>query len=179
MSVSLPPDPDLEAVEATITRLAELGITEQALHPVRDWLRDRRAGIPEHAWFFGCKNGPGHHLWLPNLRTADYDVPPACRYGIGPFKRIDGYLTPTETTKQSAAAIHHADGWTALAMHDYSADSRPGSNANFVFDSDISWDMAIEQARAFFPGIVARIEAVAPISGPHEYDLKQKEARRG
>lgn len=165
---------DLDAVDAIVVRLAELGIGDVALEPVRDWVRDRRSGKPEHAWFFGCKSGPGHHLYLPSLRTADYDEPPACRYGVGPFKRIDGFLTPTETSAQSAAAIHHEDGWTALAMHDYSADSRPGCNANFVFDAELSWDRAIAEAREWFPRIVARIEAAAPISGPHAYDIRRK-----
>lgn len=48
--------------------------------------------------------------------------------------------------------------------------SRPGCNANFIFDADLSFDRALAEARKKFP----RIEAAAPITGPHEYDETRK-----
>lgn len=77
---------------------------------------------------------------------------------VGPFEAIDGQLTPRSTTRHGAAAVHHRDGWTALACHDYSVDSRGASNAVFLFDADLSADRALDEARQHFPQVVKRIE---------------------
>jgi hypothetical protein len=118
------------------------------------------------AVFFGCWDAHlGHFLWLPNGKQPDYrDDSGTFGYNrAGPFERIDGQLPPKSTTAQSAALLHHRDGWTALAMHDYSQDKRGNSNANFIFDADLDFDAALAAARERFPAITARIEVAGPV----------------
>lgn len=155
--------PDLERVEQIADQLVALGVWPKAVEPVRDWVRDRRNGKPQTVVYFGCKRQVGHYLWLPNGRQPDRDDAVLGHNSAGPFRRLDGTLTPRDTTSQSAAAIHHRDGWTALAMHDYTVDSRGASNSVFVMDSDVSFESAWFYAQQSFPDVVKRICDAAPI----------------
>jgi hypothetical protein len=154
---------DLDAVEEIVAQLVALGVGQKAVEPIRDWVRDRRNGKPDIVVYFGCWDRVGHGLHLPGGRRPDRDDPILGLNNAGPFKRLDGTLTPRETTKQSAAAIHHRDGWTALAMHDYTVDHRGASNSAFVMDSDLSFEHAYAHALQAFPGVMKRIYDAAPI----------------
>lgn len=109
--------------------------------------------------YFGCVNDVGHFFHGPDLRSLD-----AAELGL-PWEQVDGQLTPRSVTTQSAASVHHSGGWTALAVHDYTVDSRGNSNSVFFLNcgKPIPFAAALEAARAAFPSIVARIEAAAPI----------------
>jgi hypothetical protein len=155
---------DLDRVQAIADELVALRVSQEAIEPIRDWLRDRRDGKPQLVVFFGCWRVVGHHLYLPSGRHPDrHDPRFPTYYAAGPFQSLDGRLTPRDTHKQSTAAIHHRDGWTAIGIHDYTVDTRGGANSVFVMDSDLSFDRALSYARESFPSIVERISNAAPI----------------
>jgi hypothetical protein len=159
-----PVAPDLERIEAIANEFVTLGVSQEAVEPIRDWVRDRRVGKPQMVVFFGCWRDVGHFLHLPGGRHPKRDDPRfPTYYSAGPFKSLDGWLTPSNTKKQSTAAVHHRDGWTAIGIHDYTVDKRGGANSVFVMDSDLSFDRALTYAREFFPAIVERISSAAPI----------------
>lgn len=123
------------------------------------------------AYFFGCWRDVGHYWWRPvgggrftlgvekiSWREFEYGCPTD-----QPWGHVDGKLYP-RPSGQSEAALHHKDGWTALAMVDRTVDSRPGSNSVFMFHATLDFDQAVDAARAHFPGVVERIEAAAPIT---------------
>lgn len=155
--------PDLDQIEEIVAQLLTLGVSEQAVEPVRDWVRDRREGKPQTVVYFGCWGATGHYLWLPNRRHPERNGATLGWNEAGPFRRLDGTLTPRDTTAQSAAAIHHRDGWTALALHDYTVDTRGASNSVFVMDADVSFDRALVYAAESFPDVMSRITNRAPI----------------
>lgn len=51
------------------------------------------------------------------------------------------------------------DGWTLIACWDRSGDSRPGSSATFAFDTLLTPDEALAEARQRWPAVLERIEA--------------------
>lgn len=154
---------DLDRIEELVGQLVTLGVGQKAVEPIRDFVRDRRSGKPQTVVYFGCWREVGHYLWLPNMRRPDRDDPVLGWNAAGPFRRLDGTLTPRDTAAQSAAAIHHRDGWTALAMNDYTVDSRGKSNSVFVMDSDLSFQHAYAHALQAFPDVVKRINGAATI----------------
>ncbi len=100
----------------------------------------------------GCK-GPmaGHYFHTPGQRRS-LDVPDGC-----PWEQIDGHLTNKVDRRQNSWAIHHKDGWTALAFHDYSIDSRPGSNTVVLLDYSADYDQAFAAFALAYPEWVARM----------------------
>jgi hypothetical protein len=115
--------------------------------------------MSEAAYYFGCVGQAGHFLHDTRLRHI-WPEPTT------PFGYLDGTLTPTATTTARLAALHHKDGWTALSMHDYSVDSRPGSHSTFVFHADLDFDGALAAATEHFPAIVSRIGKITPLDTP-------------
>lgn len=105
------------------------------------------------AVYFGCIGRVGHYFTLPNGTSPKYDKPEdVVPWGYGVEK-----LTPTADKTQGAAAIHHKDGWTALAVHDYTVDSRGNSKSVFCFNADLSADELLFSVVEFFPKIEARV----------------------
>lgn len=107
--------------------------------------------------YFGCIGESGHYLWSsPYRRTRDIDETP---WGM----KIDGKLCPPADPwgrngqPQGRAALHHKDGWTALAFWDRSVDKRPGSNSVFVADECLSFDQIVTVAKERFPGVWKRL----------------------
>lgn len=101
------------------------------------------------AVYFGCWKQPGHGYYGPGMQSLDRDATP-WRYGI------DGKFTPLKTL-QGEAALHWSDGWTILAVHDYTADHRPGSHSTFAFDALLTADEAMAAAHEHFPEVIARV----------------------
>lgn len=98
--------------------------------------------------YFGCRSGLGHFFHVKGQRRRSLS---ATECGL-PWPKVDQKLTPKSSTNQGDAALHHLDGWTAIAWHDYRIDSRPGSNgAAFLPTPDLTFDEAVELARATFP----------------------------
>jgi len=98
--------------------------------------------------YFGCRHSHGHFFHVKGAQRRDLS---AAESGL-PWERVDGELTPKASKRQGDAAIHHLDGWTAIAWHDYRIDSRPGSNAAvFLPSPDLTFDEAVVAARSTFP----------------------------
>ncbi len=109
-------------------------------------------------FYFGCHQRPGHFFWTNRMnRVSIADGP------IGPWGYdVDGKLSPSHG-EQSVAAVHHKNGWTALAMNDRSQDSRPNSHSVFLSEGNLTFEQMLDIARRKFPKIVHRIELAAPI----------------
>lgn len=112
--------------------------------------------------YLGCIDRAGHYLWSTKGEMLLATSEEFARRTL-PWERIDGALTPKSSARQSGAMLHQAEGWTALSMHDYSIDRRPGSNATFLLPGTLTFAEALDAARAAFPHVVERIEAAAPI----------------
>jgi hypothetical protein len=105
------------------------------------------------ALFFGCIRGPGHFLYQQeNLPSVE---------GFNAFtrlfgKNLDGDFAPPSSQDQGAASLTHTNGWTILGWHDYTGDSRGGSNSNLLIKGTYSF----EQMRAIlmqrFPTVYNR-----------------------
>ena len=108
------------------------------------------------AFYFGTVGRAGHYWHDETLRHARFDGPWPGKPSGYPWPYVDGHFTESKG-KQGVASVHHSEGWTVLAMADYTVDSRPGSNSVFVFDATLDWDEALIAAKERFPRIVARI----------------------
>lgn len=121
----------------------------------------------EKAIYFGCWGGVGHFYYDANRQSLGIS---AKQLGL-PWEHVDGALTPGKRdrrgrldydamskTQQGKAAIHYKDGWTAIAIHDFTVDSRPGSNSVFLFHAPGLDDTeCLFSIGKFFPKIGARI----------------------
>lgn len=94
------------------------------------------------AYYFGCVNGPGHYMHKPDL-GHDWHFLRANPWGIN---IDDGFK-----------GLRYMDGWTALAIRDYSVDSRPGSNSVFLAEGDYTAAQMAEIAKQQFPSIAKRV----------------------
>jgi hypothetical protein len=106
--------------------------------------------------YFGCYRRPGHYLFKPGMREP---YSPELRKLLN----FDGILPPQDNSTGYVATVSRLEAWgvTALAFWDYTVDSRGGSNSVFYAPSlTITPDEMIEQARAQFPEVWARLPAV-------------------
>jgi hypothetical protein len=78
--------------------------------------------------------------------------------GIVPWGLGVERLPPSKSGPQGVAALHHRDGWTALAVVDRTGDSRDGSHATFCFPATLTLDEAVAQARHWFPSLFERFD---------------------
>lgn len=107
-------------------------------------------------YLFGCRYGQAGHFWWPRRMKGTAIGGP-----VGfPWERVDGALTPKDRARQGSAALHHLNGWTALAFHDYLIDSRPGSNTVIAVNAEVTAEDAIALALAHFPDIAERLETI-------------------
>lgn len=122
--------------------------------------------------YFGCWERPGHALHSSDGRTAYGATNP---WGDGRRCVFDGKLPPTipdpssyngkRECPQGHAAIHHKDGWTALAFWDRSVDNRGGCNSVFFIEGEHGFAEAVEIAESAFPRTWARLPfSVVPAS---------------
>ncbi len=102
-------------------------------------------------YYFGCEHSPGHFLQSASGKKL-YD--PVDPWGW----KIDGGLCPPGRQFEGTVALHHKDGWTAIAFWDRSVDSRGGSNSVFMADQILPYDQMIEAAKAKFPAIWSRFK---------------------
>lgn len=106
--------------------------------------------------YFGCIRESGHYMWDARGRKSYHDIPQPWGYSI------DGKLCPPgdpwakNGQPQGSAALHHKDGWTALAFWDRTVDSRPGSNSAFLADETLTFEQLLERAKEAFPQVFAR-----------------------
>jgi len=114
-------------------------------------------------YYFGCPpdGGKGRYMhheprepWRSNC-----DAPAGCPWSFGSPENIDGGLAPragAARQRQGAVALHHREGWTAIAWWDRSADVRPGSNVAFLIDAELGLEEALTAARQAWPKVFAR-----------------------
>lgn len=139
-------------------------------------LRPLLADLPpfKHAFYFGCVDQAGHYLWgasgggrplrlrrdgmetllgtMPGWTRKEGNKKALIPWGW----MIDGKLIP-QHYGEGEAALHHKDGWTALAFWDMSVDTRPRSVSCFLFDApDLEYHQAIRAAMETFPTIWER-----------------------
>lgn len=135
------------------------------------------------AFYFGCARGVwgrrdvGHFMYEPGGRQSDH------WNSVGPFDGIDSQLAPVsrygrlgfrgdgqnghgDEYPNGVAALHHKDGWTALAFWDNTGDSRGNSNSNFFFDETLDFEAAVAAAREHFPELFERFNfEIVPVAG--------------
>ncbi len=130
---------------------------------------DDRGSIP---LYFGCWDQVGHGFHRVNGLNANRGPQPVPRPKVGEVFHLAGPPTPwgleverlpPDSRRQGAAMLHHRDGWTALAVDDYTVDSRPGSKSVFCFPSILSPEEAIEAAVEHFPRLAKRVGPITLI----------------
>ena len=99
--------------------------------------------------FFGCWNGLGHQL---------RDESGTIITSFGPFlpQTLDGTFAPTDA-RTGAPKITDFNGWTVLAFHDFTVDSRGGSNGAFIVEGNHTTAWIWREARRAFPHVVDRL----------------------
>lgn len=121
-------------------------------------MSDERKG-----YYFGTYRRPGHYLrhegddrtfgtngrYGDEFRWRDVDDIPEAWHGL------DDKLRPRRG-RQGECALHHLDGWTALAFVNYTDDQRPGSNSVFLLPGTLNFDEAVAEATRRFPYITER-----------------------
>jgi len=93
-------------------------------------------------YYFGCKDEPGHYMHTPDLKV-DWEFMRGNPWGN---EIDDGFK-----------GLAYKGGWTALAMPDYTVDSRPGSNSVFLAEGIFYEKEMIEIAYHYFPEIARRL----------------------
>lgn len=149
----------IEALQA----LAERGSTEGERRAAAIALAERGANdtpavdiaaLAHRMYYFGAWAAPGHYLFTSSGNSGSRSVGPWRCLG-----EIDGMLTHKRDKTHGADEIHHRDGWTAWALHDYSQDHRGGSNSVFFAPGVHDRATMLALARAAFSQVVARILA--------------------
>jgi len=120
--------------------------------------------VDEPQWYyFGCKGQPGHYLF--DQRGQKAYRPPFEKMD----NRFDGNLTPQfKGTKYFEAALSRLGGYgySALAWHDNSVDTRSGSNSVIFAPSlDIDPEEMLAEAKVRFPWVFARIPSGVKLYG--------------
>lgn len=116
---------------------------------------------PVEIYFFGCRNEEGgHYLFDPHMRTR-WEKIEALPWGW----TIDGGLAPGGGVRigrrpeiEGHAALHHKDGWTALAWWDRSVDKRGACNAGLYANGTFTAEEMLVLGREHFPQIMARFK---------------------
>ena len=100
----------------------------------------------------------GHYWWLPGAREnqlrCGFDYPPP--WGA----TVDGRLQPHGRleNEQGPCALHHKDGWTAIAWWDRSGpDKRPGCCSVYAQRGEHDFDAMVAAFRASFPWAAQRM----------------------
>lgn len=113
------------------------------------------------AFYFGTYERAGHYLWDSNWEGIWPEHPhqgvEKIQWGPLPWRNIDGGLC-AKGARQGEAALHHRDGWTALAFPNYIDDNRGGSNSAFFFEATLDFAQALAEARRRFPHVMERID---------------------
>jgi hypothetical protein len=136
-------------------------------------LFDRKDGPDPEVLYFGWTYPAGHHLNRPRSRMGV-----SRRFDEQPWgTKIDTGLCPAPEPKKinGHIAVHHKDGWTAVAFWDRSGDIRPGSCTVFLTGADVSASQLLALARRQWPHVFERNgfplnKASEIIDNPH-YDI--------
>lgn len=119
------------------------------------------------AFYFGVWPGDdgGHFVFPPSGEPSWLDAHKAkarehgCPFGA---EDLDGTFTPPRRAGQGVVRFVHTTAggkaWSVLAWHDYTGDSRPGSNSAIAIEGTHEYDAAMEIARRMFPDVFARLD---------------------
>lgn len=103
-------------------------------------------------YFFGSKDGSGHHLHGGPLH--EYDISKSI------FPRIDtGFCPETEGYEtQGHYKYTVIDGWSIISFWDRTGDSRHQSNSSFLVEGNVPQEQLWKAAREAFPKIFDRFD---------------------
>lgn len=103
---------------------------------------------------------PYHSLRSPWGESDSYPLGDAAPTQAAWPEAYDRYKTRVypNVEPEGLARVVRRDGWTLVCLWDRSGDGRHGSHASFALHADLEPAAALEQARALFPGVFARIE---------------------
>lgn len=104
-------------------------------------------------YFFGTNGRPGHYLYSRTGREYSYD---ALKAEMG-LHSLDGAFTNSHGAQGHGHCVHTPNGWTVLAVCDYSDDRRGGCNAAFMTPGLHTAEEMIDMATKYFPRKMERI----------------------
>ena len=120
-------------------------------------------------YFFGCRYGMGHFLHVPGTTRHWIETPRECPWTIGDLERQpseyqDGVSLLPRVVRQSSAALTHFSGWSALAMHDFTVDTRGNSKATFIVpERALTAPEILALATEHFPDVVSRLGTITGV----------------
>ncbi len=106
------------------------------------------------AYYFGCVKEVGHYWWTLGLRKIYNDKLPG----------VDAVYCPPDSEQEGRAQIiyltpnQYGGAYTLISFWDYSVDSRPGSNSNFMLEGVLSFEDMKIRSKELFPEIWKRFE---------------------
>lgn len=130
--------------------------------PVEPTTAEKAAAVKAPVFFHGVNKAIGHYWHGPRDSYIGH------RDVVTPWGGIDGVLAPRKGSglgyaddgsefEQGQAALHHANGWTALAFWDRSgADKRDACNSVFVVQAEVDFDTMVALVKREHPTIFAR-----------------------
>ena len=140
----------LELLTSDLEELQTLIAIEE--HRALQCLAIKRERMVDKLFYFGCLGHTGHYLhdvWHRKAWSQEQRLP---------WAPIDAALTPDLPTEpQGIAAIHHKDGWTAVAFWDRSVDKRGKSNSAFFVAEETSFEHVMELAHLYFAPVMRRL----------------------
>jgi hypothetical protein len=122
-------------------------------------------------FYFGCWDAIGHFLWTPSGGSVPLSTTPwgnAVDSGLCPGKRDRHGEVACEDQREGQAALHHLDGWTALAFWDRSVDKRHGSSSAFIAEVTLTLPEMMALAWSSFPAVMARLKVAIRVDGVSE-----------
>jgi len=111
------------------------------------------------ALYFGAAGSVGHYLWAPTGEKLYGWLPSS--YGL-PWDHIDGPLLPRTSAQQGHGLMHREQDWTALSIHDYTVDHRPGSHATFFLNRDVISFAEAVGALCAWPFLASVFDRIGP-----------------
>lgn len=115
------------------------------------------------AYYFGAVDEFGHCFWT----TEGVRMPFATPEDLGlPWDDVINTLLPHHSNKQGDGMFHIKGAWTAISVHDYTADSNPGSQSTFFLRGGYrNVTMMLEELRLypFFARVLDRIGQMAVV----------------
>lgn len=115
--------------------------------------------------YFGCIGDKGHYLWSSEGYSPHvyHQLSKTFKLPEHFFRSLDGMYIPTETRQQGIYRHSKIGEVQIIAWHDYSLDSRPGSNSTLIgigFDDEKEM---LDAAAAKFPSVMKRQERPKPL----------------
>lgn len=122
--------------------------------------------------YFGCWGGVGHYLRSPDGShvRGGWDLD-------GPYCPYEGRWRTGQPEGQARLTLEPER--TVISFWDRSVDRRGGSHSTFVLPPGLTFDEAVEQARAAFPAIWRRLDATGVVVRLDEARFDAVRDRRG